>query len=320
MSAIGGYFELEINDLGSIYHDRAIALNSGRAAFEYYLRAHEVTKIYIPGYICSVMLEPLTKLDIEYQIYHVNNAFEIENISDIPVHSHVLYANYFGLKADYIERLTAQFPTMNLLIDCTHSFFYRPKTGRNAIYSPRKYFGVPDGGFVYSTKKLDRKLDVSHSCDLTSHLLGRADAEPESYYEQFKSNDARISQHDMLSMSSLTRKLLAGVDYDKVQTKRKNNFACLHDSLGNYNQLHNIVESDFVYPLLLDCSGSKLREALRKNRIYTAQYWPDLPLNNGSSRYSHLLNNLICLPIDQRYGLEHMQVMISRIKSELGPM
>ena len=36
--AIGGYFELELNDYGTIFHDNAIALNSARHAFEYILR------------------------------------------------------------------------------------------------------------------------------------------------------------------------------------------------------------------------------------------------------------------------------------------
>ena len=34
MNAIGGYFELELQDHGSMYHDGATALNTGRNAFE----------------------------------------------------------------------------------------------------------------------------------------------------------------------------------------------------------------------------------------------------------------------------------------------
>ena len=34
MNPIGGYFELELNDYGSVYHDKAIAVNSGRNALE----------------------------------------------------------------------------------------------------------------------------------------------------------------------------------------------------------------------------------------------------------------------------------------------
>ncbi len=36
-NAIGGYFALELNDFGSVFHDKAIAVNSGRNALVHQL-------------------------------------------------------------------------------------------------------------------------------------------------------------------------------------------------------------------------------------------------------------------------------------------
>ena len=46
MDSIGGYFQLETNDFGSIFHDKAIAVNSGRNALEYILLSNNYRKIY----------------------------------------------------------------------------------------------------------------------------------------------------------------------------------------------------------------------------------------------------------------------------------
>ena len=57
MSAIGGYFELELNKQGE-YHQDAIRLNTGRNALEYIILANNYKKIYIPYITCAVLLQP----------------------------------------------------------------------------------------------------------------------------------------------------------------------------------------------------------------------------------------------------------------------
>ena len=54
MSAIGGYFELELDNRGTLYHDDAIALNSGRTSLEYILLHNSYEKVFLPYYTCDV--------------------------------------------------------------------------------------------------------------------------------------------------------------------------------------------------------------------------------------------------------------------------
>ena len=92
--AIGGYFELELNR-GKEYHAHAIRLNLGRTAFEYILKAKKIRKIFIPYYICGLMLEPLLRLKIEYEYYHINNDLEPVFIFDsLQKTDYFLYINY----------------------------------------------------------------------------------------------------------------------------------------------------------------------------------------------------------------------------------
>ena len=69
--AIGGYFELEL-PLYPELHAEAIALNSGRFSFEYLLRCRKYKKVYIPYYTSDSVIEPVIKLGIDYEFYHID--------------------------------------------------------------------------------------------------------------------------------------------------------------------------------------------------------------------------------------------------------
>ena len=66
MKEIGGFFELELPQKKE-YHSKAIRLNTGRNCLEYILKSNNYKKIYIPFYICNSILEPIRKLNIEYE-------------------------------------------------------------------------------------------------------------------------------------------------------------------------------------------------------------------------------------------------------------
>lgn len=70
MMSIGGYFELEIRE-GKHFHQGAIKLSTARQCFEYILKARRYTKVYIPYYTCDVIIEPLMKLNVKYEYYHI---------------------------------------------------------------------------------------------------------------------------------------------------------------------------------------------------------------------------------------------------------
>ena len=71
LSPIGGYFELELPH-GQEFHSNAKALNSGRFCFEYLLRCRKYKKVYIPHYTCDSVIEPVIKLGIDYEFYHID--------------------------------------------------------------------------------------------------------------------------------------------------------------------------------------------------------------------------------------------------------
>ncbi len=316
MNAIGGYFGLELNGYGE-YHSNAVRLNTGRNALEYLLIAGRYHKIYLPYYTCDVLLEPITKLKIPYEFYDINEKFEaVFDFSAIRNKECFLYTNYFGLKNDFIDHIKTR--CINLIIDNSQAFYARPIKGVDTFYSPRKFFGVTDGAYLYSVKSIEVSLekDISHS--RFEHLLRRIDRDAEDGYPYFASNDRLLSNMPILSMSNLTQKILSSIDYVKIATIRRDNYKYLHQFLQRLNQIQLQMDSDcvpMVYPFYSD--NSKLREKLTKQKVYTAKYWPNvLEWVSEESIEWKFVNNLHHLPIDQRYSKEELDKIISIVSHE----
>ncbi len=321
--SIGGYFEIEINNKGSLYHKDAVALNSGRNAFEYILRQKKYSNLYIPYYTCDAILQPLEKLQINYSFFYLNDSFtpiinRLKNKDEA-----ILYTNYFGIFDWKIEEIKNKID--NLIIDNSQAFFAKPLKKTPSFYSPRKFFGVSDGGFAYVE---NHKLNPSEyrqdfSYKRISHLLLRLEMGAEAGFDDFKKNDASLDNLSIMRMSKLTEKLLRGINYEKVRVKRKKNFSFFHKNLKKKNELSSIIKNfhvngPMVYPFL-NHKGSKLRKILIKNKIFVAKYWPNiekLVMNKDSFEY-YLFNNLLPLPIDQRYNTEQLSIVLKVIENGL---
>ncbi|MFK2823437.1 hypothetical protein ACH5BK_10715 [Arcobacter sp. YIC-80] len=316
MKEIGGYFELELAKALE-YYENLLKLNSGRNAFKYILKAQKTSKVYIPNYICDSVVEPLEELNIKYEFYNIDENFEIIQNIILKQDEKLFYVNYFALKSSYIKNLVKKYSS-NLIIDNTQAFFEKPIDNIDTIYSPRKFFGVSDGGYLSTNKFLDKTLEKEKSYTHSIQLLGRIDKNASSFYNDYQKAEQRLINQPIKHMSRLTQKILASVDYEKVQKKRKENFEYLHKELGNINQLkieNNIDFVPFVYLLMIE--DKSLREKLIKNKIYIAKYWNEvLERKNISSVEKNFVNQIIPLPIDQRYNLEDMNRIIKVIREK----
>ena len=79
IKVIGGYFELAEKDCDSGHMPvDGIALNTCRNALEYIiLQLADAKRIFVPYYTCEAVIEPLNRLPIEYEFYHINEQLEI---------------------------------------------------------------------------------------------------------------------------------------------------------------------------------------------------------------------------------------------------
>ena len=310
MQPIGGYFSLEIPK-GEEYHKDAIRLNTGRNCLEYILMARGYKKVYIPYYTCEVVLEPFKKLGIPYEFYHIDINFEIRDRLTLRPDEALLYVNYYGLKQRYVEQLAEKIGEC-LIIDNTQAFYAKPIAGIDTFYTCRKFFGVPDGAYLYTDKLLDEELEQDISYDRMTFLNKRIDLGAEAAYGDFQSLSKTLVGQPIKHMSKLTQRMMQGIDYARIAEQRRDNYQHLHDELCKSNTLSLPLEDDavpMVYPYLAPVKG--LREKLIANKVFVARYWPNvLDWTSKDDIEYQFAYQMQPLPIDQRYGLENMRRII----------
>lgn len=314
IKTIGGYMELEIPK-GFCKYPSLIALNTGRNALEYILRIKKYKTIYLPYFTCEVLLEPLRKLNIDYRYYKLHEDLDPIIDFELDEHSGFLYTNYFGIKTNTVERLSTSFK--NLIIDNAQAFYSAPIKNVDTFYSCRKFFGVPDGSYIYTPHNIELNLKMDNSTSRFSHLIKSIDYGIESAYYDYLKNNEVLCNSDIKKMSRLTSQLLGAIDYNYCAKMRRNNFNYLHKYLEKINLLDiNFVydEVPMVYPLLL--ADSTIKEQLIQNKIFVATYWPNVFDWTDSDSYEYFLSkNLIALPIDHRYTPTDMRRILTVLNS-----
>lgn len=116
-------------------------------------------------------------------------------------------------------------------------------------------------------------------------------------------------------MSSLSQNILGAIDYEKVRTRRNENFRYLHENLSNSNTLDiRVPEGPFSYPYYVK-NGIAVRKALAEKKIYIPTLWPNVLRDNkeSSTEYDYAAN-ILPIPCDQRYDIKDMKRIIKELK------
>jgi hypothetical protein len=312
---IGGYFGLELGRHGGRLHAGARALNSGRNCLLYFLQARRPSRLYLPAYICDSMVQPLQQAGVALGFYNIDEGLEIVERPALGSGELLLYVNYFGLKNAYCRRLVADCGSA-LVLDNAQALFSPPLPCAASLYSPRKFIGVSDGGYLYTAVNLDSEPARDVSFDAVRHLAGRIDLDAAAFYQDFLQSEQRLVGRPLRRMSALTEAILQSVDYEHVRHMRDSNFHFLHAALGPSNALRidaAEVIGPMVYPFVTD--DPTLRQRLHAHRIYAATYWKEVLQRDASSAFERsLVSRLVPLPIDQRYGLGEMQSILDVVR------
>jgi hypothetical protein len=316
-SETGGFFELEIARKEP-YHSDALALNSARNALVYFLSGKKAKRIFLPDYICNTVIRALQKAGIEHRFYTIGPDFDIVSLPDLACDEYILSVNYFGLMQEKVRQLCAIY-TRALIADNAQAFFAKPPNAAATLYSPRKFFGVADGGYLISGLSSNNGLKQDVSWDRYSHLLQRHDCGAKNAYDKFLQNEALIGKLPPRYMSRITQRLLASVDYETVKNRRRANFRFFQSCLSGLNEYEWSMADDdvpLIYPFL--CSAEGLWEHLIQNNIFVARYWAEVEERTATESFANKLSrNLVPLPIDQRYDESQLQRVVDAVKQYL---
>ena len=310
MREIGGYFGLE-QFAGQEFHGNLIAVNNGRNGLLYVLKARKISKLYIPYFLCNCISDMCDRYGYPYEYYSISKDFLPVFDKKLTGSEYLYVINYYGQISDEtVLQLQQQYG--NVILDNIQAFFQKPVEGVDTVYTCRKFFGVPDGGYVSTSARLDEPISTDISMDRMRHVLGRFEGNASDYYGDFKSSDTLHEELPLRYMSALTHNLMRAVDYDAVAAKRNENYAYLEKALGSRNKLELTTPvGPYCYPFYCE-NGMEVKRKLAEKKIYVATLWPNVLQWEGTLEKDYA-ENILPLPCDQRYDANDMERMIKEV-------
>ena len=311
MEEIGCHFKFEkIN--GSHYHNTDLLLSSGRNCFRYIIRERNIETIYLPYFLCESLSEVSQLENINIIYYHIDDNFipVDDNIDFLDEHTYIYLVNYYGLLGNKISNLIDKYKYV--IVDNTHNFFDKSTNNVDTIYNYRKYFGVPDGACIVSNNlNFNPNYSIGKSINKIIEMVLRDETGEFFHYPSFLEADKYFKNEDLVYMSNFTKNYLNAINYNDILKKRLDNFKLLMEKLNKYNEFDiSKKELTYMFPLLTSY-GEELRNYLKSNNIYAVKLWPNVLLNGANNTEIAKVNNIILLPIDQRYSPNDMNYISS---------
>lgn len=338
---IGSNFELEASNLrraddnifAYLADYNTIYTDSGRSAIRL-LGGYMDGVVLLPSYICESVVSPCTG-KIEYYKIAPDFSIDLEDLKNkLTDRVTVVYImHYFGAlqpkeTLTEIKRLQAELHFV-IVEDTTHSIFTSVHTiGDYCICSLRKWFAVPDGAVLYSKHSLDgigakapaqKNVWKRLQAMLLKHAYLYDGVECNRLYRDIfdETEHALDVQSEIYRMSNVSFSLLSCYSVQDMISARRKNFDVLYEGLGGMG-LHMVLPHEDIVPLVFPVmteDRNALRSFLIEKQIYCAVHWP---MPEDFTEEVKRSDHMISLPLDQRYGKEHMQYMIRCIKEYRG--
>ena len=300
MREIGGYLELERLE-GREYHEKAFKINCGRNAILLSARLRKVQRVFLPYYLCGSVANALERDGFTVVYYRIDDQFQPVYPDACGKEDMLVAVNYYGqLDVRGFVRKYGEFT--NIVIDNTQAFFEKNVENADSVCSCRKYFGVPDGAYLYTecTSHMP-ELEPERVAQRCGHLLGRMENSAGEFLEVHRENDRTFALRPLGAMSAFTENILRAVDYEQVRSRRNTNYRILREGLDHRNRLELIPpDGPFAYPFYVE-NGPRVRKMLAQEKIYIPTLWPnvlELPEDWIERKYAE---NILPLPCDQRY-------------------
>lgn len=333
---------------------------SGREAIALALKSFEKEhptaskRCLLPAYMCDCVFFPFERAGWELYFYHLDrkleaNIVELDKLIEQTGPALIFIHPYYGVDTwrsvrPFFRRWRAQ--GICIMEDVTQSY-YLQNVGKEADYcvgSLRKWYAVPDGGFVASDAELpDEGLApneefVRKKGELLrskwEYLHGQMDegkrrALKAEYLQRNRETEAWLDAYDGISvMSEESAAVLSQINEKECEGRRKENCAYLHEHLAGRTQFvpvfgrayendkmqgtserGGITDAAPLYYPVYAADRDEMQKFLALRGIYAPTLWPVGEENIGvlSPDERYIYEHILALPIDQRYGIAEMQ-------------
>jgi len=309
-------------------------------------------RVLLPSYLCRTMIQPFVEAGLEVKFYPAGQNLVIRAET---VASHmddqtlgILLVHYFGFPQNpgLAKRLHEAFPEVAIIDDRTHLLVSDVAGARGssdpaiAVYSARKWGPFPDLGIVVwpfrerlgveAAALLDRRYDLwLFNARLAGLLLRTAffafpcETLREVSLRWVKHSENIFDRRVLVSKASpLSRLLWRLWDWRCACQRRRQNFQYLLKDWPRQagEPIYDSLPPD-VCPLgfpIRAFDRKALRARLIANRVYPPVHW-DLPKKVDPESFpesARLAKEELTLPIDQRYCLRDMDVILEVARAQ----
>lgn len=364
------FLSLDINHGTEVIHpwrcENEIAYRFSKSSVSLALIANWVQKncndnkrisFWVPDFFCNQSLLPLRKVGVDLQFYPVGKDMvpDWKKCKELATNSNpdlFLFVHYFGQLSD-CQGVRAFCNERKALVieDCTHVMVPWRKFGREGdfvIYSPHKWFAMPDGAILVIRPKNLLKFnsilnDIQDSFNSEISLLPEKKHSARNWgvkqlilslcpflwhLRKGKTYESKLSNLAFSNTPSYQSELGLRLLYKMISHiessgwKRFDNFAILERAFGHTNKPFVKTYSPFSYLFGLRYSTcEEAKESVKQLRSIglPCLQWPDLPTEVLDNHQIHaeafnLSKNSVYLPVHQ--GLKpHKLISKLRVKN-----
>ena len=315
---------------------------SGREAIELAMislereRPDVPKRCLMPAYMCDSVFVPFRHRGWELIFYAVDSGLEStgETLFQLILETNpglIFIHPYYG--ADTFRDLRAQLPVFRksgilVMEDITQSY-YLEEAGQEADFvvgSLRKWYPVPDGGFVVSDLPIAEDVLQDGEAYAEERLvplvqkweyLQGVEVLPEKkelFLQKNRSLEEALDRYEgVRRMSGVSAAILSETDEEAARHKRAENQSFLYEKMIGMKRLRPVLamqgEEAPLYLPVYAKEREDLQRFLTEHDIYAPVLWPlseDAPdFFEGDEDY--IYEHLLALPIDQRYGIREME-------------
>lgn len=298
--------------------------------------------VCLPAFTCHTVYKPFISKGYQIVMLPVEKDLSIsadkviEVINDVKP-GIILFHQFFGFETlpmfNCVIELLQRIGVV-MIEDLTQSMYSR--IGRLPadyfVGSIRKWCGVVDGGFAVckNGKFPVHPTEIDHNLELATvkaselkyrYMLGE-DVDKKEFLAKYReAKDYIDNQNIIYSISPLSQIIQSNLNIKDLSEKRRKNFGILLDGIMGIDGIMPVfqdISSENVplyFPILCH-DRSKLQKLLAKHDIYAPIIWPkeeDCPPVNDEADF--LYENMLCIPIDQRYDQGDMDRIVDIIKN-----
>lgn len=316
--------------------DQLLCALNGRSCIRVLVEQLGPSTVWMPSYLCPTMLQPLRQLGIEPSFYDVDDRLSVRDhawLDLVGPRELVVFIDYFGFPCPR-ELLHEAAQRGAWVLEDACQALLTEGVGQDAhfvLYSPRKFFGVPDGGIL----AYDAGIDLGDVCldeppagwwlrAFEAIVLRREfdSCGGDRRWFEMLADAAKTIPVGYYAMSEFSQIIcFHGTDFEAMAKARVANYSTLLGLLSGL-ALFPELPSGVVplgFPIRVE-NRDDVRQRLFKDEIYPPVHWLLEDAVPERFRESHRLScRILTLPCDQRYGPADMKRMGEAVLDAVHP-